>query len=260
MGFENLLFEVSEGLARVVVNRPAKLNVLDDATVRELRGAFEKVADEDSIGGAIVTGAGEKAFSAGADIGELSRMGPLDGRRKSLSGQEAFSFIETCGKPSIAAVNGLCFGGGLELALACTLRTASSTAKLGLPEVTLGILPGYGGTQRLARIAGPAVAREWILTGEGYPAAEAHRVGVVNRVYEPASLLPETEKLLRTILSRGPVAVRCALEAITRGLDVPLAEGTAIEADLFAIVTTTQDMKEGMAAFLEKRKPRFAGR
>ncbi len=260
MGFENLLFEVSEGLARVVVNRPAKLNVLDDATVRELRGAFERVRDEDSIGGAIVTGAGEKAFSAGADIGELSRMGPLDGRRKSLSGQEALSFIETCGKPSIAAVNGLCFGGGLELALACTLRTASTTARLGLPEVTLGILPGYGGTQRLARIAGPAIAREWILTGDAFPAAEAQRVGVVNRVYEPAALLPETEKLLQTILSRGPVAVRCALEAITRGLDVSLGEGTRIEADLFAIVTTTQDMKEGMAAFLEKRKPRFAGR
>ena len=260
MGFENLLFETSAGVARVVVHRPEKMNVLNDATVRELRGAFERVRDDPSIGGAIVTGAGEKAFSAGADIGELSRMGPLDGRQKSLLGQETLAFIESCGKPSIAAINGVCFGGGLELALACTLRTASTTARLGLPEVTLGILPGYGGTQRLARVAGPAVAREWILTGEGFPAAEAHRVGVVNRVYEPASLLPETEKLLQTILSRGPVAVRCALDAIRRGLDVSLEEGQRLEADLFAIVATTQDMKEGMAAFLEKRKPRFTGR
>ncbi|HET6205130.1 MAG TPA: enoyl-CoA hydratase-related protein [Planctomycetota bacterium] len=260
MGFENLLFEVSEGLARVTVNRPEKLNVLNDATVRELRGAFERVRDDPSIGGAIVTGAGEKAFSAGADIAELARMGPLEGRQKSRIGQEALTFVETCGKPSIAAIQGFCFGGGLELALACTLRTASTTAKLGLPEVTLGILPGYGGTQRLARVAGPAVAREWILTGEAFPAAEAHRVGVVHRVYEPASLLPETERLLRTILSRGPVAVRCALEAIARGLDGSLEEGQRLEADLFAIVATTADMKEGMAAFLEKRKPRFTGR
>jgi enoyl-CoA hydratase len=168
--------------------------------------------------------------------------------------------IQNLGKPVVAAINGFCLGGGLELALACTLRTASKTARLGLPEVSLGIIPGYGGTQRLARIAGPGIAREWILTGDHFSAEEAHRVGVVNRVFEPAELLTGTEALVKTILSRGPVAVRYALEAIARGLETSLVNGQRIEADLFGILATTADTKEGLNAFLEKRAAKFTGR
>jgi len=258
--YENLIVEVRDRLGFVTLNRPKALNVLNEATVGELRSAFERLGRDASVGGILLTGAGDRAFCAGADIRELAEMGPIDGKAKSLAGQAAFDLLEACDKPSVAAINGFAFGGGFELALACTLRVASATAKMGLPEVTLAILPGYGGTQRLARVAGPAVAREWTITGDTYPAEEALRVGVVNRVFPPDSLLAETERWMRTILTRGPFAVRCALEAIRRGIDLPLREGERIEADLFGLVSTTLDMREGMAAFLEKRPPRFTGK
>jgi enoyl-CoA hydratase len=258
--YENLIVEVRDRIGFVTLNRPKVLNVLNEVTVRELRSCFESLAREESVGAILLSGAGDRAFCAGADIRELAEMGPVDGKAKSLAGQAVFDLLESCDKPSLAAINGFAFGGGFEMALACTLRVAASTAKLGLPEVTLAILPGYGGTQRLARVAGPAVAREWTITGDAYPAEEALRVGVVNRVFPPETLLAESEKWLRTILSRGPFAVRCALEAIRRGVDLPLREGERIEADLFGLVATTEDMREGMAAFLEKRPARFTGR
>ena len=260
MAYENLLYEVRDGIARVTINRPKVLNALNDQTIRELYHCFTVVGTDANVLGVILTGAGDKAFIAGADIQELSKVGPIDGKNKSLLGQGVLNLIETVGKPVVAAVNGFALGGGMELALACTLRTASKTARMGLPEVTLGIIPGYGGTQRLARIAGPGVAREWVLTGDMYSAEEAYRVGVVNRLYEPAELLPKTEELLKTILSRGPVALRFAMEVIHRGMETSLMEGQKIEADLFGLVSTTTDMKEGMQAFLEKRKPKFTGK
>jgi enoyl-CoA hydratase len=171
-----------------------------------------------------------------------------------------FSRLERLGKPSVAMINGFALGGGLELALACTLRTAAKTARMGLPEVSLGIIPGYGGTQRLARIAGPGVAREWVLTGDMFNAEEAHRVGVVNRIFEPAELVEGTRKMISVMLTRSPVALRLALETIARGLNMSQTEGEVIESDMFGLASTTEDMREGMAAFLEKRKPNFPGK
>ncbi len=261
MAYENILYEVGDqGIARITFNRPKKLNALNDQTIREFQHALLQAGTNEKVRGILVTGAGDKAFIAGADIEELAKMGAMDGKQKSTLGQGALNMIETLGKPTVAAINGFALGGGFELAMACTLRTASTSARVGLPEVTLGIIPGYGGTQRLARLAGPGVAREWTLTGELYSAEEAHRVGVVNRLYKPEELLPETEKLLSNILNRGPVAVRFAMEAISRGGEMSLAEGQKIEADLFGIIATTADMKEGMTAFLEKRKPNFQGK
>jgi enoyl-CoA hydratase len=247
----------ADRIATVTVARPEKLNALDHGTIQELRDAFAALSADPAVGVVVLTGAGEKAFIAGADIRGLAEQGVLDGRRNARHGQELTSAIEACPKPVIAAINGFALGGGLELALACTLRTASESARLGLPEVSLGIIPGYGGTQRLARIAGVGVAREWILTGEHFPAAEAHRVGVVNRLFPAAELLSGTRKMLETILSRGPIAVRFALEAIRRGADTDLASGLAIEADLFGLISSSDDMREGMRAFLEKRKADF---
>jgi len=207
-----------------------------------------------------VTGAGEKAFVAGADINELARMKAMEAKDVAFFGQQVFARLERMGKPSIAMINGFALGGGCELALACTLRTAASSAKLGLPEVGLGIIPGYGGTQRLARLAGAGVALEWILSGDMVPAEEAHRVGVVNRLFPPEELLGGTRALLDRILSKGPIAVRLAMETVRRGLSMSQAEGEIIETDMFGLASTSEDMREGMAAFLEKRKPQFKGR
>lgn len=259
MSYENLLYEVKDRIARVTINRPKVLNALNDQTIRELYHCFTVIGTSPDVWGVIITGSGDKAFIAGADIGELAKQGPIDGKNKSLLGQGVLNMIESLGKPVIAAINGYALGGGMELALACTLRTASKSAKVGLPEVSLGIIPGYGGTQRLARVAGPGVAREWVLTGDMYSAEEAHRVGVVNRLYEQAELLTKTEELMKTILSRGPVALRFSMEAIHRGTEMTQAEGQKLEADLFGLISTTADMKEGMQAFLEKRKANFQG-
>jgi enoyl-CoA hydratase len=260
VGFENILLERTGAVAIVTVNRPKVMNALNGTTLRELAAAFDEIEADAAARCLVVTGAGEKAFVAGADINELAKMQPLQAKDLAYSGQQVFARLERMTKPSVAMVNGYALGGGCELALACTLRTAATTAKFGLPEVSLGIIPGYGGTQRLARIAGPGVAREWVLTGDLFSAEEAHRVGVANRIFAPEALREGTMKLVETLLSRGPVAVRLALETIRRGMNMSQPEGEIIESDMFALAATTADMREGMAAFLEKRKPAFQGR
>ena len=257
--FQNLLVEKSDRIAVVTVNRPDKLNALNDATIRELDRAFRDVAADHDVLGVIVTGAGEKAFVAGADIGELAKMGPIEGVTVSRLGQDAFRFLETMGKPVVAAVNGFALGGGMELALACHLRVASEKAKFGLPEVKLGIIPGYGGTVRLPRIVGRGRALELILTGEMIDAAEAHRIGLVNRVVPAGQTLPEARALLTRILANGPVALRLALESVAHGEDAAVQEGLTLESSLFGLLATTTDMREGMGAFLEKRAASFTG-
>ncbi len=260
MTTQNLLVEVKDRIARVTVSRPEKLNALNRATLGDLDRLFVGFRDDPAVGAVILTGAGQKAFIAGADIGELARQTPVEGREYALYGQGVLSRVETLGKPVLAAINGFALGGGCEMALACTLRIASSTARLGQPEVNLGIIPGYGGTQRLARLVGRGRAQEMILTGEMIDAAEAHRIGLVNRVVPAEELIARTEELARTILSRGPLAIRYALEAIHRGLTMPREEGLAFEATLFGVLCASEDMREGTSAFLEKRKPEFKGR
>ncbi|PYQ14489.1 MAG: hypothetical protein DMH00_01550 [Acidobacteria bacterium] len=251
MSTQNLTVESHDRIARLTISRPEKLNALDRATLGEMDQAFATFAADPEVGAVILTGAGPKAFVAGADIQELLQQSPVGGR---------FSRIENLGKPVLAAVNGYALGGGCELALACTLRFASSTAKFGQPEVNLGIIPGYGGTQRLARLVGRGKAQELILTGEMIDAAEAHRIGLVNQVFSPEDLLPRTEAIAATILSRSPLAIRYALEAVQRGLNMPLEEGLGFEATLFGVLCASEDMKEGTRAFLEKRKAQFKGR
>jgi|SRR6185369_134113 enoyl-CoA hydratase len=257
--FENLLYEASGGVATITVNRPKVGNALNRATLGELEAAFTAVQKDAAVRAAIVTGAGEKFFVAGADINELKENTPLSAKEIARRGQLLFSFVERLGKPVVAAINGFCLGGGLELASACTFRTASKNAVVGLPEVKLGVIPGYGGTQRLPRLVGIGRAMEMILTGEPINADEALRIGLVNHVYESAELLPKTRELVDKMLARGPIALRFALEAAFRGLDLPLDEGLNAESNLFGLLCTTQDMKEGMAAFLEKRPAQFKG-
>jgi enoyl-CoA hydratase len=257
--FENLLYEASGGVATITVNRPKVGNALNRATLGELEAAFNAVLKDAAVRAAIVTGAGEKFFIAGADINELKENTPLSAKEIARRGQLLFSFVERLGKPVVAAINGFCLGGGLELASACTFRTASKNAVVGLPEVKLGVIPGYGGTQRLPRLVGIGRAMEMILTGEPINADEALRIGLVNHVYESAELLPKTRELVDKMLARGPIALRFALEAAFRGLDLPLDEGLNAESNLFGLLCTTQDMKEGMAAFLEKRPAQFKG-
>lgn len=260
MAFTSLLFDVRDRVATITVNRPERLNALDDATMGELEEAIALVERREDIGGALVTGAGAKAFVAGADITELSRQGPLDGRARALRGQAVFRRFERSPKPVIAAVNGYALGGGCELALACHIRLASENARFGLPEVTLGIAPGYGGTQRLPRLVGRGRALQLMLTGEMVDAAEAYRIGLVNAVHPAAELVAAAERMLQRILAQGPVAVALCLTAVDRGLDASLDEGLALEADHFGLLASTGDMREGMQAFLEKRPARFTGR
>src|SRR3989475_11072001 len=260
MPYDTLLFDVGDGIAFVTINRPDKLNALNDRVIDELAAAAERVAVQSDIKGAIITGAGPKAFVAGADIGELSQQGPFDGKARALRGQAVLRRIETCGKPVVAAVNGFALGGGCELAMACHLRLASDTARFGQPEVKLGIAPGYGGTQRLPRLVGKGVAFQLILSGEMIDAQEAYRIGLVNKVVPAADLLAESEKVLRGILTMGPLAVRLAMEAVDQGLEMSLDEGLLLEANHFGLLAATQDMKEGLTAFLEKRSARFQGR
>jgi enoyl-CoA hydratase len=251
---------VSEQIARITFNRPNVLNALNRKTMDELGDCLKKVRADDAIRVLILTGAGEKAFIAGADINELSQQTPVNGREFTLYGQEIIHRLETLGKPAIAAINGFALGGGCEVALACTLRIASRNAKLGQPEVKLGIIPGYGGSQRLPRLCGKGVAHELILTGEMITADEALRIGLVNRVVEPAELLATAEAIARKIIANPPVAVKYALEAVERGMEMPQEEGLYLEATLFGLCCATQDMREGTRAFLEKRPPKFEGR
>jgi enoyl-CoA hydratase len=260
MAYDNLLFEVSEQIARITFNRPNVLNALNRKTMDELGDCLKKVRADDAIRVLILTGAGEKAFIAGADINELSQQTPVNGREFTLYGQEIIHRLETLGKPAIAAINGFALGGGCELALACTLRVASRNAKLGQPEVKLGIIPGYGGSQRLPRLCGKGVACELILTGEMITAEEALRIGLVNRVVEPGELLATAEAIAKKIIANAPLAVKYALEAVERGMEMPQEEGLYLEATLFGLCCATQDMREGTRAFLEKRPPKFEGR
>jgi enoyl-CoA hydratase len=260
MAYENLLYEKRDGIAYITLNRPKVLNALNRKTVEQLQQALVDVRGDDGVRVIILTGAGEKSFVAGADIGELSQQTPVSGREFSLFGQSVFHLLETMGKPSICAINGFALGGGCELALACTIRLASKTAKLGQPEVKLGIIPGYGGSQRLARLCGKGVAHELCLTGEMISAEEALRIGVVNHVYEPAELMPAAEALAKKIIANGPLAVRYTMEAIERGMEMAQEEGLFLEATLFGLVCTTEDMREGTKAFLEKRPGQFKGK
>lgn len=260
MSYQNLGVDVRDGVAVVTVNRPDKLNALNDRTVEELDAAFAALAHDTAVGGVILTGAGEKAFVAGADIGELSAQSPVAGQERSLRGQKVLDRIERLGKPVVAAVNGFALGGGCELALACHVRVASEGARLGTPEVKLGIMCGYGGTQRLPRLVGKGRALEMLLTGEMVDAQEALRIGLVNRVVPKEKLLDEAQSLVRKMLANGPVSLRFTLEAVNAGLEMPMGEAQAHEATLFGLICTTEDMKEGTRAFLEKRPPRFQGR
>jgi enoyl-CoA hydratase len=260
MTFQTLLFDVRDGIAFITINRPDKLNALNDQVMLELSHAVDRIATEAEIKGAILTGAGPKSFVAGADIGDLSRQGPFDGKARAQRGQAVLRRLETCGKPVIAAINGFALGGGCELAMACHIRIASENAKFGQPEVKLGIAPGYGGTQRLPRIVGKGIALQLILTAEMIDAQEAYRIGLVNKVVPAGDLLAESEKMMRGILAMGPLAVRLAIEAIDQGLEMSLDEGLLLEANHFGLLAATQDMKEGTTAFLEKRAAKFQGR
>ncbi len=260
MNAERVLYEAKDRIGRLTVHRPEKLNALDRATLDDIDAAVALAGRDPEVGVLIVTGAGEKAFVAGADINELASQTPAGGAAYAAAGQAVFPRLETLGKASIAAINGYALGGGLELALACTLRVASDTARLGLPETSLAIIPGYGGTQRLTRLVGPGRALEIILTAEPIDAREAQRIGLVNRVVPPSELMATSESLARAILSRGPVAVRSAMRAVQASLDLPLEGGLAMEAALFGLTCATEDMREGTRAFLEKRRPTFRGR
>jgi enoyl-CoA hydratase len=260
MAYDNLLFEVKDQIARLTFNRPQVLNALNSKTLDELGDCLKAVRGDNAIRVLIVTGAGEKAFIAGADINELSQQTPVSGRGFTLHAQEIIHRFETLGKPSIAAINGFALGGGCELALACTMRIASRNAKLGQPEVKLGIIPGMGGTQRLPRLCGKGVAQELILTGDMITAEEALRIGLVNRVVEPADLQATAEGIAKKIIANAPLAVQYAMEAVERGMEMTQEEGLYLEATLFALCCTTHDMHEGTRAFIEKRPPKFEGR
>jgi enoyl-CoA hydratase len=260
MTYQLLLFEVADRVARVTINRPDKLNALNDAVIEELGRAAEEIATRADVGGAILTGAGPKAFVAGADIAELAKQGPFEGKARALRGQAVLRRLETCGKPVIAAVNGFALGGGCELAMACHIRIASQNAKFGQPETKLGIAPGYGGTQRLPRLVGKGRALELILTGRMIDADEALRIGLVTKVVAPDQLLAEADQTMKVILATGPLAAALSMEAVDRGLEMSLDEGLLAEANYFGLLASSTDMREGMAAFLEKRAAKFTGK
>ncbi len=259
MTYKNVLCEVKEELAVVTINRPGVLNALNEETISELIDVFYKIKQDDAVGVVVITGAGEKAFVAGADIKELSQKNSLTGKDFVLKGQMCLNIIENLGKPVIAAINGFALGGGCEIAMACTMRIAAQNAKLGQPEINLGLIPGFGGTQRLPRLVGKGNAAELALTGDMISAEEAHRIGLVNKVVPRGEALGEAEKIARKILAKSPVTVRLILEAVNRGVEVGLPEALNLEANLFGIACATEDMKEGTKAFLEKRKPDFKG-
>jgi len=260
MAFDNLLLERDGAVASITINRPKVLNALNAQTIDELRRAVLDLKRDDGVRVVILTGAGEKAFVAGADINELAVQTPTSGREHALTGQHVFDLIENIGKPVIAAINGYALGGGCELAMACTLRLAADTAKLGQPEIALGLIPGYAGTQRLPRLVGKGRAMEMILTGTPIGADEAQRIGLVNRVVPAAQLMDEAKKLAAQLAASAPIAMRYIVNAITKGVEMSFAEACQYEAALFGLVASTEDMREGTAAFLEKRKAAFRGR
>ena len=260
MPFQNITLDVSDRVATLTVNRPDKLNALNDLTVTELGEAIEDIRARADVGGVILTGAGSKAFVAGADIAELATQGPVEGRERARRGQQVLRRIETSPKPVIAAINGFALGGGCELAMACHVRIAADSAKFGQPEVKLGIAPGYGGSQRLPRLVGQGRALELILTADMIDAKEAYRIGLVNAVVPGAELMRVATEMLRKMLANGPMAVALSIDAVVRGVELPLEDALLLEADQFGLLAATDDMREGMRAFLEKRPPRFTGR
>jgi enoyl-CoA hydratase len=257
---DNLLLEHADSVALLTVNRPKVLNALNTATLDELRRVILALKHDEAVRCVIVTGAGEKSFIAGADINELAVQTPTAGRDLAMRGQHVLDLIENMGKPVIAAINGYALGGGCELAMACTIRIAADTARIGQPEINLGIIPGYAGTQRLARLVGRGRALEILLTGDQITAQEAHRIGLVNRVVPAARLLEEARGLASVLASKAPVAVRYIIDAVNKGLQMSFSEAQVHEATLFGLVASTEDMREGTRAFLDKRKAEFKGR
>lgn len=260
MAYETLLYDRRQGIAYVTLNRPEKLNALNHKVIEELSACFQEIKKDDDARVVILTGAGEKAFAAGADVSELALQSPIEGRETALRGQRVLDFIENLGKPVIAAINGLALGGGCELAMACTLRVAAENARFGQPEVKLGIIPGYAGTQRLPRLVGKGRALEIILSGEPMNAQEAYKIGLVNKVVPAQDLIPAAQALAQKIMANAPLAVKLALEAVNQGLEMTRQEGQFLEATLFGLCCTTADMKEGTRAFLEKRPAKFLGK
>jgi enoyl-CoA hydratase len=260
MTLDTLLIERDGAVAIVTINRPKVLNALNAQTLDELRHAVLDLKHDEGVRAVVLTGAGEKSFVAGADINELAVMTPTGGREHAIRGQHVFDLIEQMGKPVIAAINGFALGGGCELAMACTIRLAADTAKLGQPEVNLGLIPGYAGTQRLARLVGKGRALELLLSGDQLTAQEAHRIGLVNRVVPAANLAAEARALAASLAAKAPIAIRYILEAVHKGLEMPFAQAQIFEATLFGLVSSTEDMREGTRAFLEKRKAAFQGR
>jgi enoyl-CoA hydratase/carnithine racemase len=256
----NVLYEKKDAIAYVTVNRPKVLNALNTPTWADLRTAFEDARDDATVLGVILTGAGDKAFIAGADIGELAHATAIDAERSSRFGQSVLDLIENLGKPVIAAINGFALGGGCETAMACTIRIAVDSAKFGQPEVKLGLLPGGGGTQRLPRLVGKGRALQLILSGEMISAQEAYRIGLVNEVVPAANLIGRAEAILKKVAANAPIAVKFALEAANKGVETSQAEGLLLEASYFGLCAATEDKKEGTTAFLEKRAPQFQGR
>jgi len=257
---EHLLVEKKDKIAYVTLNRPEVLNALNAALMAELDCVLDGIAGDESVSVMILTGAGEKAFAAGADISEINRKDALTGVAMAVNGQRILRRLETMGKPSIAAVNGFALGGGCEIAMACTIRIASEKARFGQPEVNLGVIPGYAGTQRLCRIVGRGVAMELILTGRIIDAGEALRIGLVTQVVPPADLLTTAEKTAKTLVAKGPLALRAAMEVVNRGHDLDFDDACALEAQMFGVLCATEDMKEGTTAFLEKRQAAFKGK
>jgi enoyl-CoA hydratase/carnithine racemase len=257
---ENVLYEKRSGIAYVTLNRPKVLNALNTPTWKDLKRAFEDARDDAAVRGVILTGAGDKAFIAGADISELAHVTAVEAEKSSSFGQGVLNLIENLGKPVVAAVNGFALGGGCETAMACTIRIASEKAKFGQPEVTLGLIPGGGGTQRLPRLVGKGRALQLVLSGEMINAQEAYRMGLVNEVVPASELIPRSELILKKIFSNAPIAVKYALEAANKGMETSLSEGLALEASYFGLCAATEDKREGTSAFLAKRAPQFHGR
>src|SRR5580704_9618028 len=260
LSLETVLYEKKTGIAYITLNRPKVLNALNKKAIADLRAAFEDARDDAEVHGVIITGSGDKAFIAGADINEVATDTPVEAEQKTRRGQAVMDLIENLGKPVIAAVNGFALGGGCETALASTIRVASENAKFGLPEVKLGIIPGYGGTQRLPRLVGKGHALRMILSGNMTSAQEAYRIGLVNEVVPAAELISRAEAILKEMSGNAPLSVKYALQAVNKGLETSLSEGLLIESSLVAICTSTEDKKEGTSAFLEKRAANFKGR
>jgi len=260
MTFENLLLERDGAVAIVTLNRPKVLNALNNQTLAELSACMATLKADESVRAIILTGSGEKSFVAGADINELATQSPVEGQAHARRGQLIFDAIEQLGKPVIAAINGFALGGGCELAMACTVRLAADTARFGQPEINLGLIPGYAGSQRLPRLVGKGIAMEILLTGDMVSAPRAYEIGLVNRVVPAAELMTEAKKLAQALAAKAPIAVRFIIEAVNQGLESPFAAGEYLETSLFGTIASSEDMREGTKAFLEKRKPVWQGK